>query len=506
MECVSGLLVLLAVASFILLLIKKQSKKGTQHRPPGPPGWPVIGNLLDLGTMPHQTLYRLQFEYGPVLWLKLGSVSTMVVQSAKAAAELFKNHDVDFCDRKYPDSLTAHNYCQGAVAFSNYGVYWRLLRRLYSMELHVSKRLNETTHTRRKCIDNMIKFIEEDAEASRARGESGEVNLGHYLFLMAFNVVGNLVLSKDILDSKSKEGHEFYEALSKVSEWASKPNVADYFPFLKWLDPVGIKRNMVRDMGRTMKIVAQLVAERVEEKKLAKERENNFLDLLLEYEGDGKEGPDKISQQNLKVIVLEMFSAGSETVSSSIEWGMTELLRNPDSMRKAKEELNSIVGASRKVEESDIEDLQYLQAVVKETLRLHPPAPLLLPRNARQNTNYMGYFVPKDTQILVNVWAIGRDPNTWEDPLSFKPERFLGSQIDYKGQNYELIPFGAGRRICPGMSLAEREVHIALASLIHYFDWELGSGTTPETMDMNESMGVAVRKLVPLKVQPKKRI
>ncbi|GAV92552.1 p450 domain-containing protein [Cephalotus follicularis] len=175
-------------------------------------------------------------------------------------------------------------------------------------------------------------------------------------------------------------------------------------------------------------------------------------------------------------------------------------------MRKAKEELNSIVGASRKVEESDIDDLQYLQAVVKETLRLHPPAPLLLPRNARQNTNYMGYFIPKDTQIFVNAWTIGRDPNAWEDPLSFKPERFLDSQIDYKEQNYELIPFGAGRRICPGISLAERALHIALASLIHYFDWELGSGTTPEAMDMNESMGLTVRKLVPLKVQPKKRI
>ncbi|GAV73804.1 p450 domain-containing protein [Cephalotus follicularis] len=509
MERTCGLLVsslLFLATCLLLLLIKKPSHKGTQNRPPGPPGWPVVGNMLDLGSIPHQTLYRLQFEYGPVLWLKLGSVSTMVVQSAKAATELFKNHDANFCDRKCPDSLTAHNFNLGALAFSQCGVYWRLLRRLHSMELHVNKGINEKVHIRRKCIDNMIRFIEEDSAAARARGESGEVNLAHYLFVMAFNLIGNVVLSKDLLDSQSKEGHEFYDAMNKVMEWAGKPNVADYFPFLKWLDPVGIKRNMVRDMGRTMKIIARLVAERAEEKKLAREKEKNFLDVLLEYQGDKKGGPDMISEQNMKIIVLEMFFAGSETTSSTIEWGMAELLCKPDLMRKAKEELNSIVGPSRKVEESDIGDLPYLQAVVKETLRLHPPLPLLLPRNALQNTNYMGYFVPKNTQIFVNAWAIGRDPDAWEDPLSFKPERFLGSQIDYKGQNYELIPFGAGRRICVGILLAERVIHLALASLIHCFDWELGNSTTPETMDMNERMGIAVRKLVPLLVQPKKRI
>ncbi|GAV63822.1 p450 domain-containing protein [Cephalotus follicularis] len=509
MERTCGLLVsslLLLATCLLLLLIKKPSNKGTQNRPPGPPGWPVIGNMLDLGSIPHQTLYRLQIEYGPVLWLKLGSVGTLVVQTAKAATELFKNHDVNFCDRKCPDSITAHNYDQGALGTNQYGAYWRLLRRLYSMELHVNKQLDETAHIRRKCIDNMIRFIAEDTAAACSRGESGEINLAHYLFVMTFNLIGNVVISKDLLDSQSKDGHEFYDAMNKVMEWAGKPNVADYFPFLKWLDPVGIKRNMVRDMGRAMKIVARFVGERVEKKKLAREKEKNFLDVLLEYQGDGNEGPDKISQQNVKIIVLEMFFAGTETMSSSIEWGMTELLCNPDSMTKAKEELNSIVGPSRKVEEKDIDDLPYLQAVVKETLRLHPPVPLLLPRSARQNTNYMGYFVPKDTQIFVNAWAIGRDPDAWEDPLSFKPERFLGSQIDYKGQNYELIPFGAGRRICVGVSLAQRVLHLTLASLIHCFDWELGSGTTPMTIDMNERIGITLRKLVPLKVQPKKRI
>lgn len=198
-----------------------------------------------------------------------------------------------------------------------------------------------------------------------------------------------------------------------------------------------------------------------------------------------------------------MFFAGSETTSSTIEWAMTELLRRPETMHRVKEELNRVVGPNRKVEENDIDNLPYLQAVVKETLRLHPAIPLLLPRNALEDTKYMGYLVPKGTQIFVNVWAIGRDPESWDDPLNFKPERFIGSNIEFKGQNFELLPFGSGRRICVGMSLAHRVIHLALASLLHTFDWEL----VPEkALDTRERMGITLRKLIPLETIPKRAL
>lgn len=206
------------------------------------------------------------------------------------------------------------------------------------------------------------------------------------------------------------------------------------------------------------------------------------------------------------IIVQEMFFAGSETTSGAIEWAMAELLRHPESMRKVKEELDSVLGPNRSIKESDIDKLPYLQAVVKETLRLHPAIPLLLPRNAMQDTNYMGYLIPKSTQVFVNAWAIGRDPDAWNDPLSFKPERFSGLNTEYKGQHFELIPFGSGRRICVGMSLAHRVVHLTLATLLRYFDWELDSSVTLETLDMKERMGITMRKFEPLKAIPKKRI
>lgn len=200
-----------------------------------------------------------------------------------------------------------------------------------------------------------------------------------------------------------------------------------------------------------------------------------------------------------------MFFGGSETTSSTIEWVLAELLRSPETMKKVKEELHRVMGPNKKIKESDIDNLSYLQAVVKETLRLHPALPLLLPRYSTKDTSYMGYLIPKGTQVFVNAWAIGRDPDVWEDPLAFKPERFLDSTIEYNGQNFEMIPFGSGRRICMGLDLAHRILHLCLATLLWSFDWELDILSTPETMDMRERMGITLRKLVPLKAIPKKR-
>ncbi|KAH7857162.1 hypothetical protein Vadar_009729 [Vaccinium darrowii] len=491
----------------VVVVWTKVRNSATKRRPPGPTGWPVIGNMFDLGATPHQDLYKLRFKYGPVIWLKFGSVNTMVIQSPKAAAELFKNHDSTFCDRKVTEVMRSCSYNQGSLALSKYGPYWRIIRRLCSSELLVSKRVNSTAALREKCVQNMTRWIEDDSKASRASGGSGEVQISRFLLLMSFNVVGNLMLSRDLLEPQSDKGREFLDAMEMVMEFSVKPNVADFLPFLKWMDPMGIKRNMEHHMGRALKIVAEFVTERVQQKKHAGTEKVNkdFLDVLLEYDGDGKEGPHNISERNVTIIILEMFFAGSETTSSTIEWAMVELLCNPDSMRKVKEEINSIIGLDQKVEEKNMDELPYLQAVVKETLRLHPPVPLLVPRDATKDSNYMGYEIPKNTQVLVNAWAIGRDAESWDDPLSFKPERFLGKNIEYYGQHFELIPFGSGRRICVGFALGERVVHLALATLIQSFDWEVSNARSPEIADMTERMGITLRKLVPLKAIPTKR-
>lgn len=197
----------------------------------------------------------------------------------------------------------------------------------------------------------------------------------------------------------------------------------------------------------------------------------------------------------------DLFVAGVDTTQDTIEWAMAELLRNPDKMVKARAELRQVIGEGVAVKESDISRLPYLQAVVKETFRLHPPTPLLLPHKVETPVNISGFELPKNTQVMVNVWAICRDPALWPNPTRFEPERFLGVEIDYKGTDFELIPFGAGRRICPGLPLGHRVVHLILGSLIHSFDWKLAN-ETPETIDMSEKLGFTLQKVKPLHAIP----
>lgn len=498
---------LLATILFLLLLIKRaKDAKNGGRRPPGPRGWPVIGNMLELGDMPHRSLFKLRFKYGPVIWLKLGSVNTVVVQSAKAAEIMFKNHDLAFADRRSPEALTSFGFNEGAMAFNIYTPYWREIRKICAAELLSNIRLNETADIRRQGIDKMVSWIEDESKASKARGESGEIDIADLSFRYYFSLIGQLTLSRDVLGSENNDGPEFFEAMVTLMELATAPNVSDFLPFLKWLDPEGIKRKMLKAMGRCVKIVARYVKERVEERKLGTKK-SDLLEILLDYEvRDRKEGvPDKFAEHNIILIILEMFLAGSETTSSAIEWAMAALMRYPEQMKKVKEEeLDRVVGPTKNVEESDIDKLPYLQAVLKETFRCYVTTPLL-PRSAREDTNYMGYFIPKGTQLIVNGWGIGRDPESWEDPLSFKPKRFLGSDLDYKGQHYEYLPFGSGRRMCAGLSLVHRTVPVIVANMLQHFDWELNSSMSPETLNMEEKFGLSLRKLEPLKVIPKKR-
>ena len=194
--------------------------------------------------------------------------------------------------------------------------------------------------------------------------------------------------------------------------------------------------------------------------------------------------------------------AGIDTTSSTVEWAMTELLQNPEKLTKAQTELRQLLGKYELIQEFDIKKLPYLQAVMKETLRLHPPAPFLLPHKAETEVEISSYVVPKTAQILVNVWAMGRDSSVWQNPTSFMPERFIESEIDMKGRDFELIPFGAGRRICPGLPLAQRMVHLTLASLLYSFDWKLAHDLKPENMDMTEKFGLILHKSEPVLAIP----
>ncbi|KAM5559621.1 cytochrome P450 76A2 [Rosa sericea] len=504
----SNFLVYFVIPSLLFLLFRWRSNSGgNQGLPPGPPGWPLLGNMLDLGAMPHKTLTRLRHKFGSVVWLRIGVRNTLVIQSTKAATEFFKNHDLTFVERNINEGARVHDYHKGSLALAPYGTQWRVLRRLVTVDMLTNKRINETAMIRRKCVENMQKWIEEEASKLNDNGSSSNgVHVARFVFLMTFNLLGNLMLSRDLVDPNSKEGLEFFDAMRGLMEANGHANMADYFPWLRWLDPQGVKRRMKKHVGKALEIASGFVKARMKERNLVGgEKTRDFLDVMLDFKDDENDESAKISDHHLNIFILEIFMAGSETTSSTTEWALTELLCNPETLIKAKSELNRVIGPNRKIEEGDIDNLPYLQCIIKETLRLHPPIPFLVPRKAVQDTKFMGYFVPKDTQVFVNAYAIGRDPDVWtNEPDSFKPERFIGSKIDYKGQHYELIPFGAGRRMCAGVPLGHRMLHLTLGLLLHQFDWALGRNVTKESMNWNDRLGITMRKSEPLLAVPTK--
>nr|GLL19498.1 cytochrome P450 CYP736A12-like [Ipomoea trifida] len=231
----------------------------------------------------------------------------------------------------------------------------------------------------------------------------------------------------------------------------------------------------------------------------------DFVDIMLSIMMSG-ETEFQFNREHIKTTLLDMLAASVDTSATLIEWIMSELLRHPQIMKKVQEELESKVGLDRMVEESDLEGLKYLEMVMKESLRLHPVAPLLIPHEAREDCMVDGFYIPRKSRILVNVWAIGHDPNVWADPEKFIPERFEGSNIDYRGRDFELIPFGSGRRSCPGLHLGITLARLVVAQLVHCFDWEFPNNMPFEELDMIEEFGLVVTRANHLMVIPNYRL
>lgn len=287
----------------ILFILRRRRRSGSVLRlPPGPPGWPVFGNMLDLGKVPHETLAELRNKYGDVMWLNLGAMKTTVVQSSKAAAELFKNHDLSFADRSISETMRAHGYHESSLALAPYGPHWRSVRRLMTMEMLITKRINESAELRRRCVDDMLSWIGE--EIRRAGGEGRGVHVAHFVFLSSFNMLSNLMLSCDMLRPGSKEGSEFFEVMVRVMQWPGHPNFADFFPWLRWLDPQGLRRNADRDLGIAIKMASAFVQRRMKQGTAPGDDKKDLLDVLLDYQASGQDEQPQLSDKDVNIIIL----------------------------------------------------------------------------------------------------------------------------------------------------------------------------------------------------------
>jgi len=296
----SSLFLLLLMSPLFLFLLRRKTAARNRRLPPGPPGWPIVGNMFQLGDMPHRTLTDLGAKHGPVVWLQIGAMNTMVVLSADAATVFFKHHDHTFADRTITETMRAHNYNKSSLALAPYGPYWRLMRRLVTVDMLVAKRINETASVRRKCVDDMITWLSKEAGKSE---EGGGVHVARFVFLMSFNLFGNLMLSRDLFDPESEDGSEFFSAMTGLMEWSGHANVTDMFPWLRWLDPQGLRRKMDRDMGKALEIASKFVKQRLEEQK-RDEKTRDFLDVLIDFQKSNSDESLTVSDKDLNIFIL----------------------------------------------------------------------------------------------------------------------------------------------------------------------------------------------------------
>ncbi|CAN6466448.1 unnamed protein product [Victoria cruziana] len=445
--------------------------------------------------MPNESLARLSQLHGPLMTLQLGSITTVVVSSAEMVEEMLHKNDRAFASRSILDVLTVFNYHHDSLVFNPSRTRWRELRKICHTELFVPKKLEALTGIREQKVRELLRHVRGECEAGCP------VNIGDCVFATVLNMVANTLFSQDIAELRLESAGEFRSLLWETLVINGKQNLSDFFPMLKWADPQGLRRRNATLTKRLYDVFDGLIEKRLESDatgKGQKREHGDFLELLLELTEDPSSG---FTRESIRPLLTDLFIAGSDTSTTTTEWAMTELLAHPEKMFAAQSELKRAVGTQRHVKESDIQQLPYLQAVVKETMRLHPPAPII-PRRADVTVNVAGFTIPKNTRVLVNTWAIGRDPTRWEDAASFSPERFLDSDINFMGKDFHFIPFGAGSRICPGLPLGIRMVHLVLASLLHSFSWKVRDGMTPDQLDVKAEFGLTLHKATPLKVYP----
>ncbi|MED6131654.1 hypothetical protein PIB30_011505 [Stylosanthes scabra] len=446
-----------------------------------------------MGEKPHLSLSKLAKIHGPIMSMQLGQKTSIVVSSVEMAKEVLLTHDNLLSNRPIPQSVSVLNHENYSFAFIPISALWREMRKLCNTELLSHKNLDDSQHVRRHKMQELLSDVHRSSQIGEA------IDIGTLGFKATLNLLSNTIFSIDLVESTDAAG-EFKDLVTDITKLVGTPNLADFFPVLKTIDPQGINRRQAKNVRKVLDIFDRLINQRLKLREgNAFDSKNDMLDALLTISKDNK----MIDKTVIEHLFHDIFVAGTDTTVSTLEWAMTELVRNPQVMENAKKELGEIVGNNDvPIEESDISKLPYLQAVIKETLRLHPPVPFLLPRKAESDVDIVGYTIPKDAEIMVNVWNIGRDPTLWENPTLFSPERFIGSDIDVKGRNFELAPFGGGRRICPGLQLANRMLYLMLGSLINSFDWKLEDGMRSDHIDMTEKFGITLQKAKPLKVFP----
>ncbi|KAK9147942.1 hypothetical protein Scep_006699 [Stephania cephalantha] len=491
--------------SYYAWLINRLRRKHPVPLPPGPLALPLIGNLPFLDKDLHRCFAKLSKKYGPVMRLHLGTRLWIVLSSPSVAKEFLKDHDIIYATRDMLAVTQTGSYGRQDMVWAPYGNHWRMMRKLCVRELLSNARLDALYGLRQREVRSMV---------SRLYLNRGvPINVAEDVMLIMFNIVTSMLWGGTLEEGeRARITMEFRQAMNKIVDILATPNVSDFFPALAKLDLQGIDRQVKKLISWFDQLFEYIIQQR---RKMVpgegevsgneKESSKDFLQVLLKII-DEANPKIPFNETHLKGLYLDMMGAGTETSSSTVEWAMAELMKHPEKLKKTQQELDQVVGTNNIVEESHLPKLHYLNAVLKEVLRLHPVAPLLVPRHASETCILGGYLVPEGAKVMVNAWAIQRDPEYWEEPLEFRPERFLApsSEWDYNGKDFRYIPFGSGRRICVGIPMAERMIPYLLGTLLHSFEWELPEGVIE--VDLSDCFGLELKKKVALVAIPKPRL
>lgn len=502
---VGGIIIFLLFHCTRLLLY--YNRKRLCSMPPGPLAWPIIGHLhlLDAKRPLHRTLSLLAHRYGNIMLLKFGFRRILIISSSALAKECLTTHDRNFASRPGFTGAEHLGYDCTALGLDPYDRRCRYLRRICTSQV-LSPSIVEMLKGNRK--DEVSKLLRDLYKRCTHMGteQAMVVDVKSTVATLIFDMIVGIVADKSCLGG-DEDVEELKELIKSTTSLLGAFNAGDYFPFLRWLDLQGCEWAMKKLNKRRDEILQRIVnAHRDRTKTEMAEKKKSLVDVLIHLVDKGE--ADFCSNDTIiKATTISMIIAAMETSSNVAEWAMALLLQRPDALKRAQDELDIVVGRDRVLEESDLPNLKYLEAIVKETLRLYPAGPLLLPRVAAESCTVGGYYVPAGTRLMVNAWVIHRDPAMWESPNEFEPERFMdysASSLDVDGRDFRYIPFGYGRRSCPGMSLAMVMVPLIVGRLLQSFHWSI-----PEIvgrLSMEEAPSIALSKAVPLQSAIKPRL
>ncbi|XP_010554159.1 PREDICTED: cytochrome P450 71B3-like [Tarenaya hassleriana] len=491
----------LLLLTLVSLILVKKGKSPKRNLPPSPRKLPVIGNLHQLKGMPHRYFRQLSKKFGPVMLFRLGYTPVVVISSREAAEQVLRTHDLVCCGRPMTVGIEKFTRQGKVIGFAPYGEGWRELRKIAVLEFFSPKKVRSFRHIREEENNLLIKKLSESAS------KQSPVDLSITLFQLAACIVLRVAFGQNILESKLIDKDKIWEIMEEAQD-VQASSFSDFFPGFGWLIDwfSGKYKKLDKVCMEFDHFFQEVIDEHLKHGRTDQDRPD-FVDAVLKImEEQGEDEYFRLSIDHIKGVFSDIFLAGIDTSAITMTWAMTELARNPRAMRKAQEEIRNCIGKKETITEDDLDRIHYLKLVIKETLRLHPAAPLLLPRLTMGPVQIQGYDIPPRTWLQVNAFAIARDPENWENPDEFIPERFIDRPTDYRGQHFELLPFGSGRRTCPGISMAVVTVELALLNLLYFFDWELPDGMSEKDIDMEETGSFTIAKKEPLKLVPVRHV